>query len=172
MAFFRGPRWALLGTVALAISAFGGCGSSARSESPGASREEALLGGCSRHKDCEDANPCTQNLCVAGACLPALPVLGCCFNGECFGSAGSGGSSSGGTAAVGGAVSIGGAVSLGGAGELECSVHADCEDPDPCTQNLCVVGACLTLPVLGCVLGGEGGAGGDNAGPLSCSDDD
>jgi MYXO-CTERM domain-containing protein len=181
MAFLRGPTWAFLGTVALAISAFGGCSGDAPRESVGASREEALLGGCSKHKDCEDGNPCTQNLCVAGACLPALPVLGCCFNGDCFGSAGSGGSSgsgSGGTIALGGAVSIGGTVSIGGALStggtvgLDCSVHDDCEDNDACTQNLCVVGACVTLPVLGCVLGGEGGTGGDNAAPLLCSDDD
>lgn len=205
MALFRRPTWAFLSTVSLAISAFGGCSSEVQSESAGASREEALLDGCAKHKDCEDGNPCTQNLCVAGACLPALPVLGCCFNGDCFDAAGSGGSASGGSGgavsiggaistggvvatggavsiggavstggvvSTGGAVSIGGTVSIGGSGELLCSVHADCDDQDACTQNLCVAGLCLALPVLGCVLGGEGGAGGDNAGPLLCSIDD
>src|SRR4051812_28007096 len=45
-----------------------------------ASRAQIGLG-CSKHADCEDGDPCTQNLCAAGLCAAALPVLGCCFDG-------------------------------------------------------------------------------------------
>ena len=175
MAFFRRPTWAFLGVAALTLSAFGGCSSDSPRESIHTSRE-AVLGGCSKHADCEDGNPCTQNLCSVGVCLPAVPVLGCCFNGSCFGGAGSGGSGASASAgsagsSVGGAGGSAGTATGGTTSGLSCSVHAECDDHLACTENLCLIGLCVTLPVLGCVLGGEGGAGGD-PGVFSCSADE
>jgi hypothetical protein len=108
---------------------------------PGADAKP-LLDGCSKHADCDDGNPCTQNLCVAGACLPSLPVLGCCYEGECTPLGGEGGA---------GAEPVAPIIELPPSG---CSVDDDCEDGHPCTENLCVVGECASLPVLGCCLDG------------------
>jgi hypothetical protein len=109
-----------------------------------------LIDGCSRHVDCDDGNPCTQNLCVAGICAPALPVLGCCYDGECTPLGGEGGASSEPVAPI---------IEVPPSG---CSVDDDCEDGHPCTQNLCVAGECASLPVLGCCL--DGVCASDNSG--------
>src|SRR4051812_39167742 len=121
MTLMRRPAWAVIGTIAFGAMLFSGCGSAG--EPAMTTTEELLIGGCSKHKECEDGNPCTQNLCLIGACAPALPVLGCCFNGSCVGSGGTGGSGTGG----------GGAASGGtGGAALNCSQDMDCADGDAC----------------------------------------
>jgi large repetitive protein len=144
------PTWAFIGALVVAVAAFGGCGES-QSENLGARSEDAVIG-CSQHVECEDGNPCTQNLCAVGLCAPPLPILGCCFNNDCFGDGGSGGGFGNGSAGGEASVPIG------------CSTDEQCEDGHPCSQNLCVVGLCTALPVLGCCFngectGGDGGAG-------------
>jgi hypothetical protein len=117
------------------------------SEKPAAERQ-ALLGACSKDSQCEDGNPCTQNACAVGLCLAALPVLGCCYEGDC---------TSNGDGAVAPLIEL---------PPLACSTDEECEDRHPCTRNLCVVGACAALPVLGCCLDGDCsvGLGGSSAG--------
>ncbi|RYZ10294.1 MAG: hypothetical protein EOO73_01590 [Myxococcales bacterium] len=107
-----------------------------------ATERQGLLDGCSRDSDCEDGEPCTQNLCAIGVCAPALPVLGCCYEGACT--------------APDARDAVAPLVELPPSG---CSQHDDCEDGHPCTQNLCVAGECAALPVLGCCLDGECSAG-------------
>lgn len=116
---------------------------------PTAAEREALLDGCSKDSQCEDGNPCTQNLCAIGICAPALPVLGCCYEGDCT------------SPDVEGAIAP--IIELAPSG---CSEHEDCEDGHPCTQNLCVAGECAALPVLGCCLDGDCdlGLGGSSGG--------
>jgi MYXO-CTERM domain-containing protein len=138
--------WALLGAVSM------GCAVAPREEA--ASRSEPLLAGCAKDAQCEDGNPCTQNLCALGLCAPSLPVLGCCYEGECTDD-----ETKDALAPV---------LTLPPSG---CSTHDECEDHHPCTQNLCVAGTCASLPVLGCCLNGEcaepngqGGEGGESSG--------
>jgi MYXO-CTERM domain-containing protein len=71
-------------------------GTGCESEHSPSASEQALVIGCSKDEQCEDGNPCTQNLCLTGLCGPALPVLGCCLDGQCLGEGGAGGQGSGG----------------------------------------------------------------------------
>jgi MYXO-CTERM domain-containing protein len=86
--------------------------------------EKSVPIGCSTDDECEDGHPCSQNLCVIGLCT-ALPVLGCCFNGECTGSGGNGGGGAG--ASLGGADGSGadsGAGTTSQAGAPDTSTHS------------------------------------------------
>jgi outer membrane protein OmpA-like peptidoglycan-associated protein len=137
----------ILGFVAFIATAVTGC--EGERSGPSGSQQQALVLGCAQHSQCEDDDPCTQNLCAAGLCAPPLPILGCCFEGDCTGAGGDGGGGAP-TSTVG----------------LDCDQDAKCEDDNPCTQNLCAVGLCVALPVVGCcflgqcVDDGEGGSGG------------
>ncbi len=157
----------MLTALACVGGLFSGCNSSDQPETTERVQQEALLGPCSKHADCEDGNPCTQNLCTLGACLP-LPVLGCCFNGNCNVGGAGGTAGLGGLGGLGGLAGTGGVTAgTGGALPIGCSTDAQCQDGNPCTQNLCLVGLCLPLPVLGCCYqgvcedGGSAGAGGE-----------
>lgn len=136
-------RLALLGALSV------GC--SAQAPERASTERQRLLDGCTQDSHCEDGNPCTQNLCAVGLCAPALPVLGCCYEGDCTDPAADG--------------AIAPIIELRPSG---CSEHGDCEDGHPCTQNLCVAGECAALPVLSCCLGrdclGEGGTSGGGSG--------
>jgi hypothetical protein len=199
----KGRTKRMMGALAFAGGLIVACSSGDQSETTARSEQEAVLGPCAKHADCEDGNPCTQNLCAVGVCLVPLPVLGCCFNGQCN-TAGAGGT--GGTLGIGGiggalpigglggalpigglggalpigglggalpigglggALPIGGTAGTGGALPIGCSIDAQCEDGNPCTQNLCLIGLCLPLPVLGCCYqgvcedDGSAGAGGE-----------
>jgi len=155
----------MLTALACVGGLFAACNGADQPEPTERVREEAILGPCSKHADCEDGNPCTQDVCLLGACLIPLPVIGCCFNGSCNvggsgGSAGTGGTAGGSGGATAG-TGIGGTISLG------CSADEQCQDGNPCTQDLCLIGLCLPLPVLGCCYqgvcqdDGSAGAGGD-----------
>lgn len=141
----------------LALGAMLGCtlttarGASAQ-QLPGAD-SKPLIAGCSKHADCDDGNPCTQNLCVAGICAPALPVLGCCYEGECTALGGEGGASAEPVAPI---------IEVPPSG---CATDDDCEEGHPCTQNLCVAGECASLPVLGCCLNGVCASESDGGAP-------
>src|SRR3954470_10638013 len=56
----------LLSTAFLACVAISGCSEGAESELEVSSAP--IIQGCSKNADCEDGNPCTQNLCAVGAC--------------------------------------------------------------------------------------------------------
>jgi hypothetical protein len=130
----------------LAVGAVLGCmltTSGARAQGLPGTGTKPLIDGCSQHADCDEGNPCTQNLCVAGLCVPALPVLGCCYNGECTPLGGEGGA---------GPEPVAPIIEVPPSG---CATDDECEDGHPCTQNLCVVGECAALPVLGCCLNGD-----------------
>lgn len=161
----------IMGVLACAGGFIVACSSGGEPEDTARATDAALLGGCSKHADCEDGNPCSQNLCVLGACALPLPVLGCCFNGSCGGSSGAGGTS---TAGSGGVSTAGGGT--GGALPLGCSIDDQCQDGNPCTQDLCLLGLCAPLPVLGCCYQGNCGSAGSGAGggPLTggCSNND
>jgi outer membrane protein OmpA-like peptidoglycan-associated protein len=144
MVFSQKRIRALLSTALLAYVAASGCGYDAEHEL--AVKSAPIIAGCAKHTECEDGNPCTQNLCAVGVCAPALPVLGCCFDGACN--------------AEGGAPAVQPIDVPAG-----CSTDEQCEDANPCTQNVCAVGLCAVLPVLGCCFHGEcGGAGEGGAG--------
>lgn len=147
MCLWSSPARAV-GVLVFACGLAAGC--SAGAEDPPLKSRQALIQGCSKHEQCEDGNPCTQNLCALGICAPALPVLGCCFNGECTGEGGAGSDEPEITPPAG------------------CSKDSQCEDNNPCTENLCAAGLCAALPVLGCCFHGEcsssGGAGGESNG--------
>jgi MYXO-CTERM domain-containing protein len=143
--------------------------------------------GCSIDAQCDDGNPCTQNLCLIGLCLP-LPVVGCCYQGVCEedGSAGAGGEP---PLVTGGCSTneqcddnnectqnlcvlglcttlpvLGCDGSAGAPPVLGCSTNEECEDGNDCIQNLCLLGLCTSLPVIGGVCGGDGGSGGGGNG--------
>jgi large repetitive protein len=70
----------LLGFLTLMASTGTGCEGD---RAPTDESKQAAMLGCSQNEQCEDGNPCTQNLCLTGLCAPPLPVVGCCLDGQC-----------------------------------------------------------------------------------------
>lgn len=166
------PTWAIIYTIGFSVLGFVGCEVDVDAE--GGSARQALLENCKTAQDCEDGDPCTNNVCTLGQCLPPVLVIGC-DPGEGGAPSGSGGVLN--TAGVlnGAGTSSGGALNTGGTGlgfggtvtQVACSEDRDCSDGDSCSTNLCVLDVCVVLPVVDCVLG----AGGEPSLDLSCSKD-
>ena len=102
---------------------------------------------CTSANQCDDANPCTSNICDAGSCAVGnvacgLQVPGC-----------SGASACNGVSQCLPKYDLGAACGCGGmcksgicSGNIcaSCSSDNQCEDANPCTSNACLFGTCMS----------------------------
>lgn len=95
---------------------------------------------------CDDGNPCTSDVCVAGACENRPDDVATCDGGSCHDGACCTGCWDGAACQAGDALAACGAA--GGA----CATCSD--DGDPCTEAVCDAGACASAPTSAICSGG------------------
>ncbi|MEK6675879.1 MAG: hypothetical protein AABZ47_09530, partial [Planctomycetota bacterium] len=96
---------------------------------------------CLNNADCDDVNPCTDDICTLGVCsnpnnmLPCSDGLFCTLTDDC----------SGGVCVGSGDPCPGQLCNEITNACVDCLTNADCNDGNPCTDDICLVGACTTV---------------------------
>ncbi len=144
----NGTRSAWLSAL-LALATASGCGGG----DSGGGTTDPDAGSCMADADCDDGNECTQNRCVAGACLNLEQPAGA----SCTLADGSSGYCDGAGACAG------------------CTIDSQCDDGNPCTDDACNVGSCMhadTAAGGSCTLADGSSGYCDGAGAcVGCTDD-
>ena len=102
---------------------------------------QPVAGACATDGDCADANPCTDNTCVAGHCQDA-PNAAPCDDGQ--------------ACTTGDACSN--YVCVGQQDPACCAADCDCDDGLVCTTDACVSGACVHASAVAAVVCSDGDA--------------
>ena len=139
---------------------------------------------CTTDAECDDANPCTADTCVAGGCSSAV-IPGCtacatdvdctddgnactleqCVAGACVttsdptcaASCTVDGDCSDGDPCTLDSCNAGTCAAMADSTCGACTVDADCNDGDACTTDTCVAGACVAGPIDNCSTNGPEG---------------
>jgi len=124
-------------------------------------------GACLVNTDCDDANPCTNDVCTLGACGHSA-VIGSCDDGDlctindtCVGTLCSGNPVD--CSGLSDVCNLGLCNGLTGLCEASpVNEGGGCDDADPCTEiDICTSGACAGSPIPGCINCGT---------PIDCDD--
>ena len=94
--------------------------------------------GCTSDGDCDDANACTTDTCVAGGCTSAANpgCTTCTVDADC---------ADDGNACTVESCSAGACAVTPNPTCTSCSVDADCDDAEPCTTDSCNAGTCTAM---------------------------
>ncbi len=134
----------------------------------------SVAGPCTGNKQCNDGNPCTQDVCKAGACSftgtsggtcsdgDACTTSDVCSSGKCVGKTVACDDKNACTVGDKCEVQSGNAVCVPGKKKT-------CDDGDPCTADSCstLTGACTFTPIKGCLIGCKSDADCDNGDPCT-----